>query len=354
MSRHFLFSILLTLVIVSVTGCSKADKADGGHNEVNSVYYWKTTFNPDSIEREFLRDNKVGRIYLRFFDVTMGEDPNQDIETAVPNATVRFGNGCFDGLENIEFVPVVYITLDALKDSFNMPEKLASKIMTRIANMCIYNNVPGVKEIQLDCDWTPSTRDRFFEVCKAVRKELDRLDLDWDVSSTIRLHQLNGPVPPVDRGVLMVYNTGNFADYGQDNSILSFADVEPYIRNLGGYDLHLDVALPMYEWQLVFDDKEFVGLARDLPLDDTTAFRQIDTNRYLVLADRETDGMVLKKGMVLRNEQTPSSETLRVKNAIQDELYATDYSIILYHLDSKNINRYTKNEIASIFTPRSN
>ena len=41
------------------------------HGEYNSIYHWKTTFNPINSELAFLRKHNVKRLYLRFFDVAL-------------------------------------------------------------------------------------------------------------------------------------------------------------------------------------------------------------------------------------------------------------------------------------------
>ena len=35
----------------------------------NSIYYWKTTFKLSDIERKFIVENQIKRLYLRYFDV---------------------------------------------------------------------------------------------------------------------------------------------------------------------------------------------------------------------------------------------------------------------------------------------
>ena len=45
------------------------------------------------------------------------------------------------------------------------------------------------------------------------------------LSTTIRLHQLSMKVPPVDYGVLMLYNTGHPMKFMERNPILDIRDV---------------------------------------------------------------------------------------------------------------------------------
>ena len=57
---------------------------------------------------------------------------------------------------NIEIVPVVFITVEALR--LNKP--MTNKILNRIDAMCKANDIK-YQEIQLDCDWTNETKSLF-------------------------------------------------------------------------------------------------------------------------------------------------------------------------------------------------
>ena len=319
---------------------------------VNSVYYWKTTFAPDSADMAFIRTHDIGRIYLRMFDVIADPyDANEN--AAVPNASLVVDCNNFynikRNLSEMEFTPVVYITLDGLKAMKDNEDVFAAQIVKRVANMCSYNELPNVQEMQLDCDWTPSTEKQFFELCRAVREELQKMEEPWRLSSTIRLHQLSGKVPPVDYGVLMVYNTGNFDDPDAANSILHPDDVEPYLRHLTSYALPLDVAYPTYSWQLIFQHRKFRGLADGLNLEDTTLFKFDSPNNYIALQDIPYRKTIIRRGSSIRQEDSEYEHITRVKAAIDERMTQRPHSNIIYHLDSKNLSKYSSNEIFDIF-----
>lgn len=244
MKHLIIFIVVLSLFL----GCSCNRKHSFSHEESNSVYYWKTTFSPDSADIAFIRRHDIRRIYLRMFDVSVDNFAYGD--KTVPNATLRIPYDNYyilrDSLSTVEFIPVVYITLDALKAAKGHEGRLAQNIVTRVKNMCSYNELPNVKGLQLDCDWTASTEQSFFSLCDSTRLEITRYKLVWNLSSTIRLHQLARECPPVDYGVLMVYNTGNFSNPDAANSILDEKDVKPYLKHIEDYPLHLDVAYPTY------------------------------------------------------------------------------------------------------------
>lgn len=160
--------LITSLIIALLAGasCSTPPASAPHHKEVNSVYYWKTVFKADSSNRAFLRDHNIGRIYLRMFDVTVDKYAESPNLAAIPEASVKVGDYEYriqcDSLADSELVPVVYITLDALKAMKGREGALAANIVERTRNMCSYNNLPNVGELQLDCDWTASTEDSFF------------------------------------------------------------------------------------------------------------------------------------------------------------------------------------------------
>lgn len=314
--------ILLFLVVVSILGTIRCTMQNDTtippttelHKQTNSIYYWKTVFRLSEQEKNFLKREKVGRIYLRMFDVTEG------MPMAVPNASVTFGTHVPN---NIEVVPTVFITVEALKQTADATKLdiLAEKIVKRITAMCSWNEIDNWREIQLDCDWTENTRDAFYILCQEVKKRAEGKLL----SSTIRLHQLTQKAPPVDYGVLMVYNTDRFDDYMTNNSILNNKTVETYLCKKMEFKLPLDIALPIFQWDIVFHGEQFVRIAK----------------RYEDPDSSET----------IRHEQVPIEELKETQRLLTKYLKIKPghHSTILYHLDSVNINNYRHEEIKSIY-----
>ena len=286
---------------------------DSLHKATNSVYYWRTTYNPSARERAFMRRHRVGRMYLRMFDV-VGEDNH-----TVPNATLKFKQKVPKGME---IVPTVFITVEALQATGKSETAaLARKIVTRVERMCDWNDIDNWTEIQLDCDWTGQTRDAFYALCREVKAAMPQGKL---LSSTIRLHQLAQKEPPVDYGVLMVYNTDDFRNPSTHNSILNDSTVEKFVKRKQLCRLPLDVALPIFEWSLVFSrDGQFLRLASE--------------------SSHAADEVV-------KHEHVPYTTLQRTQALLQRYLDLGHHSTILYHLDEKNINRYSHEQIKSLYT----
>ena len=322
------------------------------HSEMPAVYYWKTTFDLDSADHQFLLTHGIRRIYLRMFDVddVAGE--------AIPIATTDIHSFYFKydyeqlNLDSVHFVPTIYITLDALKLAKGREADLAEKIVERVKNMCSYHKyeLMHIEALQLDCDWTSSTRESFFALCSATSKAIASKGLPWQLSSTIRLHQLRQSPPPVDYGVLMVYNTGSFSDPDATNSIINLADVEPYLKFLPAYPLHLDVAYPTYSWQLLFRNRQFIGLLEGVDTNDRERFAPAGANSFRALSDMPFRNIIIRRGDIIRCESSRFSEIAPIKALIEKRLARRPHSNILYHLDTKNLSTFTPNEIDSLLS----
>ena len=309
----------------------------------NAVYHWKTTFNPSEKDLEFMKKHDVKRIFLRFFDVTydcwgLGERPR-----IIPAGTTRFKQEIPGGTE---VVPTVFITVEAMKQMEEKIPEYVDTVLTRIKAMAKRNRVGKVHEIQLDCDWTPSTEELYFSFCRNMKKLLaaDSISL----TSTIRLHQLKGKVPPVDRGTLMLYNTGMIRNAGTENSILSYNDVKAYLK-VDGYPLPLDFAYPTFEWGIWFKDGKFECILHKSDFSDSTCYKPIGKNRYRVIKNHYVENHKLFEGDMIRCETSPCDEILKVKNLAEKKLKTGGASVILYHLDSDNLSKFTDDEINKIY-----
>ena len=257
--KRLLALIAICLLLVSC-------RQDKPTETLRSAYYWSTTWNMDSSKTSFIREHSIKRLYVRYFDVVKDEGGN-----IVPNATLQFEDSTIP--KGIEIVPTVFIVNDCMRTS----QPLADKILQRILQMSEANDIPPVREIQIDCDWTASTQKAYFDFLKKLREKARAKDIR--LSATIRLHQLSMTPPPVDKGVLMVYNTGDAKQLACHKPILDMKDAAPYIQHLGSYPLPLSAAYPLFSWRILFREGKFVGIMHadeDLPVlpDDSIVTRQ--------------------------------------------------------------------------------
>lgn len=298
----FLLSIGLTL------SCSKPKPMP---TTMRSVYYWSTTLNMDSVKTAFMRNNDISRMYIRYFDVVADQSGR-----AVPNATLKFAT---DVPQGIDIVPTVFVMPECLRQDRS---RLASLIVKRVVQMNETNDVYNVKEIQIDCDWTQSTRQLYAEFMQAMMRECHSRHLK--LSSTIRLHQLAQTPPPADRGVLMMYNTGDATDIRCHKPILDMHDAAPYLPRLNDYKLKLSTAYPIFAWRILFRGGRFVGFIHH-------------EGEYPILP---SDSIALR--------QPSADDIIEAVNIIGDRRPDANNEIILFDLNNNNINRFKRNDYEKI------
>ena len=307
--------LLASLLVVMLAGCRREEHTA---QPQRSVYCWQTTFAPDdSTVAAFIRREHITHIYLRYFDVVLTNG------TPMPNASVNVTGRVPKG---VTVVPVVYITNDCMKaigQNHTEATDLANKILRRVGQMTSTLQLGPVSELQIDCDWTITTRRTYFDFLSVLRDLAHEQHLQ--LSTTIRFHQLTQPVPPADRGVLMAYNTGDVRDISNRYPILNIADVRPYLRYLSTYQLPLSTAYPIFSWRVLFRGGHFVGI---LHSDDDYPILPGDK-----IITRDTD---LRH--ILEAHQTISE----LRPDAHDE-------IILYDLQTNNIKRFQASDYEKIY-----
>ena len=279
--------IWVCLLCLLITGCSERQELTEG----NAVYFWRTDLRLDSTEWTFLQRYHINKVYCRYFDVVIDEEGAEP----KPNATIAFSCTLPD---SIELIPTIYITEDCMHQKH---QGLAEKIVKRIRQMNETNDIKHVSEIQIDCDYTSKSRKNYYEFLEEVKQAWGQT-----LSTTIRLHQLSMEAPPVDYGVLMIYNTGDPRKWEECNPILDIRDVQPYLKRLDSYPLPLAAAYPVYQW---------VRMIRNIRIEHTVG----------------------------------ADEILRVKEAVEKERSSLKNVIVTYHLDKDNINRYKPETYEEIY-----
>ena len=339
-------SLISSLICQSCKGSNEPIKRMP-HEPANAVYYWKTVFSLSSGEQEFIRENHIKRIYVRFFDVIVEDTDLNGEEEIVPNATVKFQT---NQIPVKEIIPTVYITLDALKAMKGKESHWAMTIARRIANMCSYNEIRQVGEVQLDCDYAARQQEAFYKLCYATGLKLHMQDIKLSV--TVRLHNLRQEPPPADCGVLMVYNTASVRNPNTRNSIIDPADVNSFLRKKPCYALPLDVAYPTFSWSVIADSGR-MKLSQRTNWNDTTLYLRTGDNTYTVKSRHFMDGTELSEGAEIRVERSDFASVMAAKRIV-DNAFRQDTSrnVLLYHLDSLNLSKFTDNEIQDIYGSR--
>ena len=334
--NRFIFVFISFLIAISFSSCNHKESTE---TSTNAVYFWKSWVNLSDAEQNFLTENNVDKVYLRFFDIR-----NDFRFGPVPDAEV--GTYQSDFPNGTEIVPCVFITLEAIEDMSGREKEFAMKIFDRIDAKCKNGNL-SFNEIQLDCDWTESTRNTFFTLCKELKALTSAHDKK--LSATIRLHQLSQPSPDVDKGVLMVYNVGELKNSKETNSILRSDIVKKYLDGAPKYRILLDVAYPVFSWGVVFNGTEFNRLTKiDANPDSIPELTRLHDNIF-ALQSNISEVVNMDYRQTVRYEMASFEELMKTKQLVEDYLGYKPQNTILYHLDENQLSKYTPAQIKKIY-----
>lgn len=355
MNRLILFFASAVILLYGCVGNgSNATEPNPLPGDGNSVYHWKTTFALEDSEEEFLGKHDIHRMYVRMFDVDIDKNWGQDSIEVVPVGTTKFLSKVPD---DVEIVPTVFITVDAIRRGSSEIDRLAELIVNRVLAMSSYNDLGEIREVQYDCDWPFWKEEAFYRLCQRSRELLSERGIC--LSGTVRLHQLVNWKMPFDKGVLMMYNVGAIKDYDTENSILNVDDVSAYLtgsrlrafRRARAKDgFHMDVAYPVYGWGVAFRDKEFLCLLHTCDFDDETIFERISECWVRVRADMEIDGNMLVAGDEIRIEIPDMRILRRTKTIVESAMEGMPHNNLIYHLDEGCLSRFTDDEIEEIYS----
>lgn len=340
----FLFCFLIVgFVFLYTISCS-----DNSEKEISrGVYFWKTNFSLSTSELNWLKETKIQKLYVRLFDV----DWNPNINKAVPVGNVTIETKKID---DVEIIPVVFITNRTL---FNLPDSLLSQLSDNIykkifAKLSLFTN-QTTKEIQLDCDWTETTREKYFNLIEQMKQltEINKIE----ITTTIRLHQVKffnkTGVPPIKRGMLMFYNMSDVSDIRTRNSIYDEDLAKKYLITFDKYPLDLDVVLPAFSWACWFRNDKLKNLINDVKAKDIEAnlnFVKEDKNIFRAIKECSLKGNYILPGDYLRTEETDFNTTLSAAELIAPHIKNKKINISIYHLTGEIIKNYGTDELKDI------
>ena len=250
-----------------------------------SYYHWKSHY---QVATKQLQALHAHQLYIKFLD--MGYSNKLEL---IPT---RFPTPLNNQYGNI--VPVVYIDNRVLKHE--SPATLFEIIKKHISPQ-------RYSSIQLDCDWSLSTRKRYFALLQSLQK------IYPDLSATIRLHQIKyfkkTGVPPVKTGVLMYYNMSDIRDLNSKNAILDLDIAKRYHVNFQHYPLPLNLAFPLYHQIRVIRQNKVVMILTGKALNHAK-LEQIAPQHYRVTHAHYVQGLYLYAGDKLYVDQV-SEKTLK-------------------------------------------
>ena len=339
--KKYLFFILPIIILGLFNSCENKQR-----EVIPSIYHWKQNFHLTTFEKERLAENKIRKIYVRFFDIKLinGTD-------ILPVSSVTFE----DKIDaNLAIIPVVYIENDVFsKLKEGGLDSLARKFVNRIRDIENKNGLTSSQEIQIDCDWTAGTKDAYFNFLILIKSMIG----DAKLSCTLRLHQFKYAqktgIPPVDEVTLMYYNMSRVQDMKTYNSILDNTEGEKYIKGAIEYPLHINIALPLFSWGVLFQNGSLSALLpglNDADLINMGAKLISGNQSYRFEKDTLLQDKFIRKGDILRLEEITFKELKRAAEICVSIVPKDQNSINItfYHLDSVQLHSYDVHQFKKI------
>jgi hypothetical protein len=333
--------VLRWLYILLIVACSRAPaESPPAHR---AFYYWRTTVQLSAAEQRALTDLQVDRLYMRMFDVEWNDA--QGGTEVVGKITGR--------APAIEIVPVVFVRDEVFHhvDAKHAAE-LAQTTWAEVARRAeLLGFTPH--ELQIDCDWTETSREAFFEFLKRLHA-VAKLDL----SATIRLHQIKyrerTGVPPVQRGMLMFYNMGKFSADPEARAIFDAASAQRYLARVGEYPLPLDAALPIWSWVVHLRDDRVEGLLQSTDPDelpDLPFLARAAPDRFVATRTAFLHGTLLREGDVLKVELIGPADVMTAATMLAPNLAGVSVArtISLFDLSERNVTRHGTTQLDKVF-----
>ncbi len=327
--------ILVWLVIINYS-CNNHQKVE------TSFYHWEHALDLDSCENELLQSLEVKHLYIRIFDV----DFNDKSKPPRFLSPLKVKNKSF---LHQKLIPCIYITNRSFVGiSKKQAEQLALQTARFVKKIIEVNQLDFSDEIQIDCDWTLSTRVNYFHYLQKIKEHLVQYN---QISATIRLHQYKYPmktgVPPVDKGSLMAYNMGDFEDVNEKNAIYNNDILKQYLSIKNKYPIHLDVAMPVFSWALIFRFGKAMKIVNQPNLyeleSNTDRFEKIKKDKFKVNENGYWGGLFLYEGDIIRVDKVDVEEIKKGLEMISAHGMISPDRIIYYQLYD-HINQDYSNE----------
>jgi hypothetical protein len=354
------FHPIIILLIFSFCSCKQ--------RQVEKAYYFWRSGSTSSTEREFLKQQQIKKLYVRILDVDWN-----DVQGPIPvnsgsMESVNYELTIYDSFP-VQMVPVVFITNKVFQ---RIDTNELGQLAKRIVRRCLpswdqvdlryeknhYFEFRGgpvrPKEIQIDCDWTVNTAPAYFSFLKQLKQLLPADSIQ--VSATVRLHQYKYPaktgVPPVDRGMLMVYNISDPKEYTTKNSIFEESEAKPYFNHAKTYPLPLDMALPAWSWCILYRNRQFYQIENGLSekdLREQSFLQPAGEHFYRVTADTVYRNLFLRPGDEIKAEGIDEKKLQQAALLAKKAVNTNQFTVTLFELSDKELNQYKHETIAGIY-----
>lgn len=330
--------------MILISSCT----SNGNRKVARGIYYWKTDFHLNGDEINWIKENNIIKIYVRFFDV----DWNPNVKQAVPISEITLSSR---PPYDVQIIPTVFMTNRTL---INIDDSLISNLAKNIFNKISYkwkDYILPLKEIQMDCDWSAGTQDKYFHLINKLNELCNPGIL---VTSTIRLHQVKyfkrEGIPPIKRGTLMFYNMSDVSDIRTRNSIYDEDIARRYLVNFDKYPIPLDVVLPAFSWGVLFKNKKLSNLINDVAQKELTEndnYKSLGSEYYEAKRNNFFHGFFIGEKNIIRLEKITPAETIAAAELISRYLKNDSIVVSIYNLNKGTTEKYGKEVWEDITSP---
>ena len=341
--------LLLGLVSLFLFSCNKQENKNIKIEK--AFYYWKSNNSLREVGLKDLNELGVKKLYVKLFEVDYNE-----VQGNYPYEKNRLSTYDLEKTDSVQVVPTIFIKngIFQYNDEKSL-DKLADNIVFLIDkyhkeeygdSKVIFN----YDEIQIDCDWTKTTKDKYFYLLKKIKSLSGK-----QLSCTLRLYPYKYPdimgVPPVDKAMLMCYNLIQPLTNKDQNSILDIAELKKYLNEKRNYAVHLDIALPVFYWSQLYKNNQFQQLV-PLTENEVKGFAKVlKPLWYQVEKDTTINYQTyLQTGDQIKCE-TVSMQTLQEAIAIIKENVALDENttISLFDLNEGTFKQFNHEEYTGLY-----
>jgi hypothetical protein len=303
-----------------------------------AFYHWKSYWKFG--ESDSVRFAQIGikRSYVRFFDVNWSVSHRE----ARPAGRASLPD-TFPAMLSI--VPVVFISNQSIiaTPAERIPD-LARLLTAKLLGMRQKHQASYFPEVQIDCDWTDSSREAYFTLLEVVKQELAQWPDRPQLSITVRLYQVKyferSGVPPADRALLMCYNLKSPTLFQTANSLFNLPEAKQYLHRVAQYPLPADIALPVFSWGVLFREGRFVGLLNQWSHQKAAALPQLIPERenwYRVKEAFRVGSTFFQPHDLIRIEEVLPAENKALLKYLHGKLPKRNLTLLFYHYDAQNL-----------------
>ncbi|MFB6457928.1 hypothetical protein ACE38W_21840 [Chitinophaga sp. Hz27] len=291
-SRYLIW--LLTAFLI-IAGCSPEPKKPG-------IYFWDQVYFPLT-QKAKLPIDSFGSLYLRYFDVTWNATYNAAVP--MPVYMYEYSDSSFYG--NAILIPVIHIENAVLeKTPFDSILPLALNIIQKTEtisrNILTKTKKEWGREIQYDCEWTPDTKEKYWELLKYLTGNQYGKQLTVTVTLAAFKDRTAYGIPPVTGAMLKCYDYGDTARPVTANANLELEKLKTYFTDTSVYPLPLGMQFPVAARFNLYRNGAFMGVPnlQSNIMSNGNLFMPTDGGSYILGADTTWAGTILKKGDLLK------------------------------------------------------